>query len=268
MSMSPPRSPSKLREERGYTLVELLVAMAMGTVIAMAAFSLLEFTTSDVSRINERSHVDQTGRVALERIVLQLHSSCVAPTVTPILPGSGEKTIKFISETSPLNEHGEPVSSLSKVRLHEIVYTPAAEKKEGTLIEKSWPSSGSSPEYKFNEKEAPTEVKLLTGVRQSINPETKALVPVFQYYRYYRSSESGAKLGLLNTTAATVPLASEEEAEEIAKVTISFTLAPEGHESATFGNDRPVVLEDSTVLRLAPSSEAAGNPNLPCSQQT
>ncbi len=266
--MSPKSTLAALRGERGYTLIELLVAMVLGLVISMAAFGLLEFTTSDVSRITDRAHVDQTGRVALEKIMLQLHSACVAPTVTPVLPGSNEKIIKFISETSPVNKYSEPVSALSTVRLHEIIYTPAAGKTEGTLTEKSWPSFGESPEYKFNEAELPTERKLITGVRQSINPETKAVVPVFQYYRYYQTGDAGAKFGQLNPTPTPVPLVKEVEAEKIAKVTMSFTLAPEGKESATFGNDRPVVLEDSAILRLAPSSEASGSPNLPCSQQT
>ena len=50
-------------------------------------------------------------------------------------------------------------------------------------------------------------------------------------------------------------------------MTVSFTLAPEGKESVSFNDDRPVALEDSAVLRLAPSSEKP-RPNLPCSEKT
>jgi hypothetical protein len=232
--------------------------MAMGIIVTLAAFSLLDFTRSDVSRITDRAHVDQTGRVALENIMLQLHSACVAPTVEPIYPGSTATTIKFISESSPLNTYKEPVSSLSTVRLRQIIYTPAAGKSEGTLTEKSWPSSGKAPNYIFNENEAPTERKLLTGVQQTES------VPIFQYYRYYRESDTGAKLGQLNPNPMTALV--EAEAEVIAKVTVSFTLAPEGHESAFAKGDRAVALEDSAILRLAPSSEASGNPNYPCTQ--
>ena len=250
--------PAALRSERGYTLIELLVAMVTGIIVTLAAFSLLDFTRSDVSRITDRAHVDQTGRVALENIMLQLHSACVAPLVTPIQPPSTATTIKFISESSPLNAYKEPVSSLSTVRLREIIYTPAAGKSEGTLTEKSWPSSGKAPNYTFNETEAPTERKLLTGVQQTES------VPIFQYYRYYREGDMGAKLGQLNPNPTTAVV--EAEAEVIAKVTVSFTVAPEGHESAFAKGDRAVALEDSAILRLAPSSEASGNPNYPCTQ--
>jgi prepilin-type N-terminal cleavage/methylation domain-containing protein len=246
--------------EQGYTLVELLIAMALGLIVSLAAFSILEFTGSDVSRINNRAHVDQTGRVALEKIMLELHSACVAVTINPILPGSNENELKFISETSPLNTNKEPVSSLSTVRMHKIIYNKA----EGTLTEKSWPSTAASvsPEYKFIE-EAATEkkTKLLTGVKQTES------TPIFQYYRYYQEGDTGVKLGQLNPSPMTAEaLKKETESEKVAKVTASLTLAPEGKEGAFAKGDQPVALEDSAIFRLTPSSEAAGNTNLPCAQ--
>jgi hypothetical protein len=75
----------------------------------------------------------------------------------------------------------------------------------------------------------------------------------------------GAKLGSLDPNPTTA--LAEKETREIAKVNVGFTLAPEGHEYTTFGNDRPVALEDSAVFRLETSSEAAGTANLPCTQQ-
>jgi prepilin-type N-terminal cleavage/methylation domain-containing protein len=251
-----------LEDERGYTLIELVVAMALGMVLMVAVFTFLQFTTNDVSRITQRAEVDQTGRTALEKIMLALHSACVAPTVAPIRSGSGPNTIRFVSETSPLNTNKEPVSALTTVKLHEITYTPASGKVQGTLVEKSWPSSGLVGSYTFNEKETPTERKLLTGVKRSGAGES---TPIFQYYRYYRTGDKEPQLGTINPTATTV-LKEEEEAKTITKVTVSFTLSPEGHEYTAFGNDRPVALEDSAIFRLAPSSEASGTSNLPCAQ--
>jgi prepilin-type N-terminal cleavage/methylation domain-containing protein len=267
--MTRPSSPSAvLRDDSGYTLMELVVSMMVGLIVVLAAFALLEFTTNDVARVTEREHVDQTGRVTLEQIMQQLHSACVAPTITPIVEGSNATTIKFISEISPLNTSKEPVSELTTVRLHEIIYTAASGTTQGTLIERSWPSYGTAPNYQFhNTTEKATERKLLTGIQQTVNETTKESVPVFQYYRYYETGDVGAKLGQLDPTPVT-SLTKEAQAEGIAKVTVSFTLAPEGKESSTFNHDRPVALEDSAILRLAPSSEASGNPNLPCTQTT
>ncbi len=256
------------RGEEGFTLIELLISMALGTILLLAAFSFLEFTTSDVARLDARAQVNRTGRTTLENIMLELHSACVAQSTPPVQPGSTGSIIKFISETSPLNTNGEPVSALPTVRLHEIVYTPASGKAQGTLIERSWPSTGmttSKNAYLFNTAATPSVHKLLTGVQQSVtvNGSGKSeTLPIFRYYRYYKEGDTEATLGTLDPNQMN---ASEETVSKtIAKVTMSFTLAPEGHEYTTFGNDRPVALEDSAVFRLETSSEAAGSANLPC----
>jgi prepilin-type N-terminal cleavage/methylation domain-containing protein len=266
-----------LRSDRGFTLIELLVSMLIGLVVSLAAFAMLEFTTSDVSRITSRAHVDQTGRVALEKIMLQLHSACVAVSVTPIHEGSNAENIKFISETSPLNGQSEPVpvSSLSTVRLHEIVYNST----ERTLTEKSYLNTGpetAAGNYPFA-KTASSTTKLLTGVKQTENSK-KEFIPIFQYYRYYEKGDKGPKgeteppYGELNpnalTGAGTPKELTETEAESVAKVTVSFTLAPEGHESIIAKGGQPIALEDSASFRLASPSEASTKPNGPCAELT
>jgi prepilin-type N-terminal cleavage/methylation domain-containing protein len=275
--MSPSDLPHiGLRGEHGFSLIELLVAMIMGLVISLAAFSILEFTTSDVSRITARAHVTQTGRVALEKLMLQLHSACVSVNVNPIQAKSSGTTLKFVSETSPLNSNNEPSSSFSTVKEHEIIYTPASGKIAGTLIEKSRTSIGlnnATGEYEFNPSETPTEIKLLSGVRQTVREGKE--VPVFQYYRYYTSKDPEAKLGQIDPEAmSTVAMAKEEvkekrkytEAEKVAKVTVGLTLAPEGYEGIIAKGGQPVALEDSAVLRFTPSSEEASGNNYPCAE--
>jgi prepilin-type N-terminal cleavage/methylation domain-containing protein len=264
--------PPRIVDEHGFSLIELLVAMIMGLVISLAAFSILEFTTSDVSRITARAHVSQTGRVALEKLMLQLHSACVSVNVNPIQAKSSGTTLKFVSETSPVNSNHEPSSSFSTVKEHEITYTPRSGKIAGTLIEKSRTSIGlnnATGEYEFNPSEKPTETKLLSGVSQ-----TKE-VPVFQYYRYYTSKDPEAKLGQIDPEAmSTVAMAKEEvkekrkvtEAEKVAKVTVGLTLAPEGYEGIIAKGGQPVALEDSAVLRFTPSSEEASSNNHPCAE--
>jgi prepilin-type N-terminal cleavage/methylation domain-containing protein len=258
-------SLKRLRDERGFTLIELLVAMSLGIIVSGVAFSLLNFTTADVTRITERVHVDQTARVALEKLMLALHSSCLTPKSDPVKPESNESKLKFVSETSAENEHGEPSAALPTIRLHEIVYTAASGKTEGTLTEKSWPSTGVAPKYEFNEKETPTKRTLLTGVGQT-ETSKKETLPIFRYYRYYREGDSKAVLGELDPTPIAGTL-STSEAPDVAKVSVDFTAVPEGKENKVnteLGGGRPVALEDSAILRLSSSSEEASN--LPCAE--
>ncbi|HTA96026.1 MAG TPA: prepilin-type N-terminal cleavage/methylation domain-containing protein [Solirubrobacteraceae bacterium] len=258
-----------LREERGFTLIELLVAMSLGILVSGIALSLLNFTTADVTRITERVHADQTGRVALEKLMLALHSSCLTAKSDPIKPESTESKLRFVSETSAENEHGEPSAALPTIRLHEVVYTPGSGKTEGTLTEKAWTSKGVPPNYEFNEKETPVKQTLLTGIQKTENSK-KEPVPVFRYYRYYRETDSKAVLGELDPTPVVsgAEKLSEKEALSVAKVNVSFTAVPEGKENklnTQFGGGRPVALEDSAILRLSPSSEENSS-NLPCAE--
>jgi prepilin-type N-terminal cleavage/methylation domain-containing protein len=255
--------PRRLRDAHGFTLIELLVSMLAMTVVTMAAFSFLQFTTEDVSHITSRVNVDQEGRTALENIMLRLHSACVAQEVNPILPASSPTVLKFVSETG-----SEP--AFATVYAHEIVYNEAA----GTLVEKTYPSTGPEKEgnYPFSITASST-TKLLTGIRQ-IKYEGKE-TPIFQYYRYYRKGDKGPKGELEPPYGELYPEAlkgnsenklTPAESENVVKVTVSFTLAPEGKEAVSFNHDRPVELEDSAVFRLAPSSQASSNPNSPCSE--
>jgi prepilin-type N-terminal cleavage/methylation domain-containing protein len=255
-----------LRDERGFTLIELLVAMIIGLVVSLAAFAILELTTNDVSLTTERTHLTQTGRTALEKIMLQLHSACVDGEANyyPIRAGSNGNELKFVSETSPLNSHEEPTSSLPTVHLHKIIFNESKEE----LTEKSWASSGTPPTYTFNESETPTERKLLKGVKKI------STTPIFQYYRYYESSDkipaehTSIPYGELNTQEPlkTSQLEKTSEAQKVAKVTVSFALDPEGKESVFAKGYRPINLEDSAVFSLEPSSESASNPNFPCAE--
>jgi prepilin-type N-terminal cleavage/methylation domain-containing protein len=254
-----------LRDERGFTLIELLVSMIIGLVVCLAAFSILQFTTEDVSLTSERAHVTQTGRTGLEKIMLELHSTCVdgEGNYHPIKAGSNGSELKFISETSPVNSESEPTSSLSTVHLRKIVF------KSETLIEKSWLSKGNAPKYEFNESETPTEITLLKGVKETEVGGIK--LPIFQYYRYYESGDaiptghSSIPYGELYPTAVSVPL-TEKEAERAAKVRVAFTLDTEGKESIFAKGYRPVNLEDSAIFSLEPSSENASDPNFPCNE--
>ena len=70
--------PAPLRDERGYTLVEMILATAAGLVVCVIALTIvltsLQFSTADADRVDS----NQQGSYAMEKIVQALTSSCVA----------------------------------------------------------------------------------------------------------------------------------------------------------------------------------------------
>jgi prepilin-type N-terminal cleavage/methylation domain-containing protein len=218
-------------DQQGFTLIEMLVAILTGLIVTFATFSILDVSLSQSSRIADRVSADQRSRTAMENILLELHSSCVSINENPILEGSKGENIKFISQTGP-----EP--AFTTVRKHEIFLSG------GTLKDTYTTSNVSATGSKWTFPVTATgTTTLLTGVSQS------GATPIFQYYRYYKSTDASPVLGTLYPTALATPLG-KEDAQTTAKVTVSFTTAPESSNSKA---DRSVELSDSVSLRLTPS---------------
>lgn len=227
------RTASIVRDQRGFTLIEMLVAILTGLIVLFATFAILNVSLSQSSRIADRVSADQRSRIAMEKIVQELHSSCVSINENPILAGSEPNKIIFVSETGSQ-------TAFTTVTKHEISLSG------GTLKDTYTTSKVSLTGSKWVFPEVATGTKtLLTGVSQS------GSTPVFQYFRYYQSTDpKGTEhLGTLYPTPLTTPLKATE-AVTTAAVTVSFTVAPESSNSKS---DRSVELSDSVTLRLTPS---------------
>lgn len=233
----PPFLPIVRSAEHGFTLVEMLVAMVSGMVVILATLSVLDISISQSSRITERVDANQRGRLAMEKILLELHSSCIADPFTPVQPESTDTKLRFISQTG--NE-----ASFTTVTRHEIALNTGTGQLNDTIYVSN-PVEGTT--MTFPATPTRTEV-LLTGVSQS--KEGAKVLPVFSYYKY-----AG---GNLSTTEETIPL-SKEDAEATAEVTVAFTVAPSSGRTAA---DRTVDLTNTAVLRYDPAS--AGGSNTPC----
>lgn len=67
-----------LRDERGMTLPELLVAIVVGMIVALAAFSLVEVTMRRTGLTSNRIEGTQAGRMAMDTITREVRSQvCV-----------------------------------------------------------------------------------------------------------------------------------------------------------------------------------------------
>jgi Tfp pilus assembly protein PilE len=165
---------SRIRDdESGVTLIELLVVMIIAMVTVIALFSFQDLVLRQTTRVFARVDATQSARVAIEKIESRLHSSCVAEGTVPILAGSDNDDLAFISRYGA-------AASLTPEK-HVISLTTS-----GTLTDTTYPlaSGTSSSNWAFSSTASATSI-LLTNADEIANG-----APVFTYYPYGTATDS------------------------------------------------------------------------------
>jgi prepilin-type N-terminal cleavage/methylation domain-containing protein len=262
------------REEGGFTLVELLVAMAAGIIVCGALFALQNVAMFETNRVFARVDATQRARQVVETIESELHSSCIADGVTPIQSGSTSTSLRFISK------YGSAATLTPE--LHVITLSGTS------LIDTRYAKSGgTSPNWTFSTTPlvAPTNPKtLITGV------SADGTTPVFRYYPYgiardsagnaYLDSAGNPYVTLLDgtstlpsgvttssggavpagTTPANSPTAlstagaglTATDAKTASAVRFTLKVNPGGAMGTNPNYHEETVFSDSVVLRLTP----------------
>lgn len=73
-----------LRAEEGFTLIEMLVTMAIAMIVFAATLNALDVFSSDSQAMTQRNAAQNQGRLAIDRIVRQLRN-IASPLATPKL---------------------------------------------------------------------------------------------------------------------------------------------------------------------------------------
>jgi Tfp pilus assembly protein PilW len=221
-------------DERGTTLTELMVGVAAGMVVIMALSMLILATMHGVSRVSARVEATQQGRIAIARVMEQLHSACIAPEVTPVKENSSGTLLRFVHQTG---SSVSPTPILSEISL-----------SGGALSQADFSATGgTAPNWTFASTPSATR-QLLTGV---------APIPgstgIFYYYAYINGTPSSAPL--------TTPLISTDAARTIL-VRVALNVTPDKTTVADSGADASI--QDSASLRLTPPSFNEKVTSLPC----
>lgn len=206
-------------DEGGFTLIELLVAMISGMVVVLALVAVLAVATRQETHLTNVAQATQLGRLAMTKVVDELHSACIAPGFTPIQANSTGAELRFV------NSYGkEAVISKTEVSEHRVVWNEKAE----TLTDFTYPASKEEtwPKFKYSETAKPVNGVLIASHVTQLESEGKKL-PIFQYYSYNLESNESTTTGVntLNTTPIVAGLSeklSEAQAATTAGVLISF----------------------------------------------
>jgi Tfp pilus assembly protein PilW len=224
---------NRIADETGTTLVELMVALMTGLIIISALTMAILTTIHGTARVEARVEATQRARLALGKLMEELHSACVTPEIAPVKEESNGTLLRFVHQTGSAVS---PMPIFSEISL-----------SGGTLKQQDYNVTGTAPEWGRGAAVG-GPVTVLTKV--SATPPSTS---IFSYYKY-----SG---GTISETPQTVPL-SKVEALLTVEVRAALTVAPE--HSLTTDAHASANVQNSATLRLTPPSFNEGSPARPC----
>ena len=186
-------------DERGFSLMELLVTLAVGSILLLAIFGALDFSVKADSRVQDRVDSTQRGRAAMELITRQLRSQiCLGPGY-PAIPSG------ITSDGNSITFYTDLGGDTPKLQRRTITYSG------GTVFETDYNVAGTIPT-------APT----FTLARQNwVLAERLNLVANVPFFRYYAFTPNPVTPNQWLNSTSPFTLADADK-PRVVKVSISF----------------------------------------------
>jgi type II secretory pathway pseudopilin PulG len=193
------------REESGFTLVELVVAIVVGMIILLATFTMLDSSVVLTGKVTDRVDRTQRARVAMEQVTRELRSQvCPGPGV-PALIEAQNYSVKFYAFMGT----GQFVPEIREI---------AWDTNTNSLVEKRWAGTTASPYTTW--ASSPVTRTLLSDVTP---PPSNA--PMFAFYSTGASSPFSTPLSstdLGKTSKVTITFKTYAQSKNISGPTITL----------------------------------------------
>ena len=142
----------QLGDSRGFTLVELLVGMALGMIILLAAFQIIDRAFLTNKQISDREDALQRGRSTLELMDRQLRSQiCLGTQKTSLVDAQANKVSFYVYL-------GDPTTGNTNPELHTLQLTGC------TIKELDFVGTGTYPTLTFDQNNPTRTRTLITNV--------------------------------------------------------------------------------------------------------
>jgi len=248
-------------EDAGFTIIEMVVAIAAGLLIMFATFTVISASMTVQSRVTDRVQATQQSRVAMERLVQELNSGCLASDVSPVQPSSAAVAVSPV-----VNSDGSHIVFVSGVgdgatatpTEHVVSYNSQTD----TLTDTSYRGTGGSP-ASLTAASTWTFSATPAATWQLANVLPVGTTPLFQYFTFGQATYSlvgAAPIASLPLNATwPAPATETNAAYSVAQVNISWQVGPSSGSTET---SRRTTMQDSVVFRVTPPSSSSAN--YPC----
>lgn len=262
----------RLRTERGFTLVELVVAMAAGIIVMFAATSIMVVTMHQTQRTFTKVDATRQARTALATLENELHSACVTGTA-PVQGVTSAGTVESDDKNLVFVSYYGTSASPQPV-WHQVTYDSTAHTLVDTTYGATFTSTSAGGYW------SPTGSGSATTLLTNVTVLSGATAP-FQYYAYAQYPAASGNLvywtipdginpnPLTGATLASAPLSttgglSASLAATVVEVTINLLVGPTSENLnnlsasslSTFGD--PVTDAISLRLTTPPDYAPAG----------
>jgi hypothetical protein len=151
-------------DERGSSMVELLVGMAMGMIVLVGLSMVIITTLHGNARVTSRVEATQNARLAMTKIVEQMHSACYSPRIVPIKETSTPTKLVFVHSAPSEAKNVEPRAIESVIALEGETLWETENGVRRRLLDNVGPGEGSAvfTYYKFEKGQLQTTAPLST----------------------------------------------------------------------------------------------------------
>jgi prepilin-type N-terminal cleavage/methylation domain-containing protein len=218
---------SQLRREDGFTLVEMLTALVIGSLVMVVAFGLMGFTVKRAGEVAGRVEATQKGRGAMDIVTQHLRSQVCLNSTTPPIASADGNTVSFYADLSDGSAGAPP-------ERHVMTYDAS----KRTLVETDFlgTRSGSTVIY----PSTPTRGRRLSD---QVVPEN-ASTPIFRYYAYDSATPPRP------TVVLPTPLSTVDRARTV-RIEISFRVLPPSSKGTVTASRGDMLMHDDVYVRAA-----------------
>lgn len=212
---------SRARSESGFTMIEVLVTMALLGIVVAGATTIIEVVMRQGRGVLERTESAQRGRLTLDQMTRQIRSQVCLDETTKGLISATPTTLTFYADFS--------AGGNAPVR-RQLEYVPT----QRHIVERVW-----NPPNAVN----PTRTTVLLQNVVQAKDETLPAAPTLPFFRYWAYPDP-----LPAQPRPDLPLTgvlSAAQVGRIARVGLSFTVRPGGATTDEFATP----LQDDVVLR-------------------
>jgi type II secretory pathway component PulJ len=257
--------PELIRDERGFTVPELLITLLISMAVALAAFELVEVVMHRVGESTARVDSVQRARGAMDDMTRELRSQVCVTRSDPTLMttprsvyAASSKSITFFADTA--DESYLNSSTVMPVpTLRTLSYDGTSKLTETITPGVNDLANVGAVSFNLAASTSKTKSRTLLATAQQITQKvgaTTTVTPIFRYYQF-DNSQSPPTPTLLMDPDASGGWLTLQQLQSIAKISIVFQVNPPNLKVTGGGW---AVLQDDVFVRTADPNTTTPKP--------